>query len=68
MSTTNQTDRPATLTPAALAQRWGCSTASLANRRSLGMGPAYVKPVGRVVYLLSDIEAYELASRVEGAA
>lgn len=49
------------LTPADLAQRWGMSIGTLANDRSAGRGPAYVKLGGRVVYRLVDIEAYEAA-------
>lgn len=55
---------PNPLTPAALAARWGCSTGNLANLRSAGRGPAYTLPVGRVIYLLVDVEAYEAAARV----
>lgn len=66
MNTPN-TGRPETLTPAALAERWGCAVSHLANMRSLGKGPAFLKPVGRVVYLLSDVEEYEAKTRVSAA-
>lgn len=59
------TARPTTLTPTALAERWGCSEGHLANLRSAGQGPAYSKPVGRVIYHIEDIEAYESRGRVE---
>lgn len=59
--------RPATLSPEALAERWNCSTNHLANRRSQGQGPAFLKPAGRVVYLLSDVEEYEAKTRVSAA-
>ncbi|MDF2747210.1 MAG: hypothetical protein K0S98_1495 [Propionibacteriaceae bacterium] len=37
---------------------------TLANQRSHGRGPAYLKLAGRVRYRLSDIEAYERAGFV----
>ncbi|MEW1955146.1 DNA-binding protein [Terrabacter sp. NPDC080008] len=51
------------LTPKMLADRWGMSAQTLANHRSLGTGPAYLKLGQHVAYRLSDIEAYE-AERV----
>lgn len=48
-----------TLTPADLASRWGCHVGTLANMRSAGRGPAYLRPAGRVVYRLEDVEAFE---------
>lgn len=54
-----------TLTATALAERWGCSTGHLANLRSCGRGPRYLKPAGRVVYRIEDVESYEAASAVE---
>jgi hypothetical protein len=48
-----------TLTPKDLAQRWGYSPASLANWRSAGAGPPYVKIGKKVIYLMKDIEQYE---------
>ena len=49
------------LTDAQLAVRWQLSRGTLANRRSQGRGPAYLKLAGRVRYRRSDIEAYEQA-------
>ena len=42
-----------------LANRWGVSEATLERWRTEGIGPKYLKLVGRVVYRLVDIEAYE---------
>lgn len=53
------------LTPRGLAERWGCAVASLANDRSRGTGPAFLKIGGKVVYTVADVEAYEAARRVE---
>jgi hypothetical protein len=47
------------LTDAQLAIRWQLSRGTLANQRSQGRGPAYLKLAGRVRYRRSDIEAYE---------
>lgn len=55
---------PELLTDAQLAERWQLSRGTLANQRSQGRGPAYVKIVGRVRYRRSDIEAYEQAGLV----
>jgi Helix-turn-helix domain len=52
------------LTDAQLAVRWQLSRGTLANQRSQGRGPAYLKLAGRVRYRLSDIEAYEEAGIV----
>jgi Helix-turn-helix domain len=49
------------LTDAQLAVRWQLSRGTLANQRSQGRGPAYLKLAGRVRYRRSDIEAYEQA-------
>ena len=56
---------PALLTDAQLAERWQLSRGTLANQRSQGRGPAYLKIAGRVRYRRSDIEAFERAGRVE---
>ncbi|MFH1157626.1 MAG: helix-turn-helix domain-containing protein [Pseudomonadota bacterium] len=42
-----------------LSRRWGMSPRTLERWRWLGEGPAFVKLGGKVVYRLSDIEAYE---------
>ena len=52
------------LTDAQLAARWQLSRGTLANQRSQGRGPAYLKLSGRVRYRRSDIEAYEQAGFV----
>jgi predicted DNA-binding transcriptional regulator AlpA len=52
------------LTDAQLAMRWQLSRGTLANQRSQGRGPAYLKLAGRVRYRRSDIEAYEQAGFV----
>jgi len=42
-----------------LSRRWGISPRTLERWRWLGEGLPFVKLGGRVVYRLSDIEAYE---------
>lgn len=42
-----------------LARRWGLSHRTLERWRHDEIGPAYLKIGGRIVYRLSDIEAYE---------
>jgi hypothetical protein len=58
---------PDLLTDAQLAVRWQLSRGTLANQRSQGRGPAYLKLAGRVRYRRSDIEAYEQAGFVSRA-
>jgi hypothetical protein len=50
------------LTEIMLADRWVCSIARLQRCRTVGEGPQYLKIVGKVLYRLKDIEAYEEAS------
>jgi len=45
-----------------LAERWRISSRTLEQWRWQGRGPRYLKIGGRVVYRLSDIEAFESAS------
>lgn len=45
-----------------LAARWGVSEATLERWRSDGVGPRYLKLVGKVLYRHVDIEAFEEAS------
>ena len=45
-----------------LANRWLLSPRTLEQWRWQGKGPRYLKIGGRVVYRLSDIEAFEAAS------
>jgi len=49
------------LTEKMLADRWVCSVARLQRWRTVGEGPQYLKIVGKVLYRLKDIEAYEEA-------
>ncbi|MDH4401290.1 MAG: hypothetical protein QE486_06285 [Burkholderiaceae bacterium] len=49
------------LTEIMLADRWVCSVARLQRWRTVGEGPQYLKIVGKVLYRLKDIEAYEEA-------
>ena len=52
------------LTEKMIADRWVCSVARLQRWRTVGEGPPYLKIVGKVLYRLKDIEAYEEASLV----
>ena len=49
------------LTEKMLADRWVCSVARLQRWRTVEEGPQYLKIVGKVLYRLKDIEAYEEA-------
>lgn len=49
------------LTEKMLADRWKCSVARLQRWRSVGEGPLYLKVIGKVLYRVKDIEAYEEA-------
>jgi hypothetical protein len=49
------------LTEIMLADRWVCSVARLQRWRTVGEGPQYLKIVGKVLYRLKDIQAYEEA-------
>ena len=42
-----------------LSERWTIAETTLERWRSMGIGPVYVKLPGRVVYLITDVEAYE---------
>lgn len=42
-----------------LARRWSLSPRTLERWRWIGQGPQFLKVGGRVIYRLSDIEAYE---------
>ena len=53
--------------PAALAARWGSTYGHLANLRSAGTGPRYIKIGSRVMYRHGDVLAYEEAAIVETA-
>ena len=56
---------PKLVRPQTLADRWSSSTGQLANMRSAGTGPAYVKIGTRVMYRLADVIAYEDAATVD---
>ena len=45
-----------------LAERWRMSEATLERWRSDRIGPVFLKILGRVLYRLIDIEAFEVAS------
>ena len=49
------------LDPPALVERWNgqVKETTLSTWRSRGLGPAYVKVGGRVLYRLADVEAFE---------
>jgi predicted site-specific integrase-resolvase len=51
-----------------LARRWSLSPRTLERWRYQGLGPRYLKIVGRVVYRLEDIEAFETERAREGKA
>ncbi|HNI19808.1 helix-turn-helix transcriptional regulator [Accumulibacter sp.] len=50
------------LTQAQLAVRWQVAESTLERWRSEGIGPIYLKMMGRVRYRLSDILAFEAES------
>jgi hypothetical protein len=56
------------VSPYELCKRWGrtITPKTLANWRSLGVGPAYVKLNGRIVYGMADVLDYERAKRRPG--
>ena len=56
------------LTSKDLAVRWSVSIGHLANCRSNGAGPDYLRLGGRVAYRLADVLAYEEQSLVRLAA
>jgi hypothetical protein len=50
----------------ALAVRWGVSVRTLERWRFLNQGPAFLKLIGRVVYRLEDVEAFETTQMRHG--
>jgi len=57
------------LTPTALAERWSITTKTLANNRTRGTGPTFVKINGASVrYPLDAIEAYENTNTIRAVA
>jgi hypothetical protein len=53
------------LTEKMLADHWVCSVARLQRWRTVGEGQQYLKIVGKVLYRLKDIEAYEEACLIQ---
>ena len=51
-----------------LSKRWGISFRTLERWRWEGIGPAYLKIGGRVVYRLEDIEEFEASNKHESIA
>lgn len=47
------------LTPRQLATRWHVSEKTLERWRHTGMGPGFVKIVGRILYPMAGVEAIE---------
>jgi hypothetical protein len=58
--------RKTVLNPKELSERWGggIGVRTLANWRSVGKGPRYLKLGGRIVYELTAIEEWEKAKSV----
>lgn len=55
------------MTTAELADRWVCSRGWIANQRSMGLGPDYVKINSKVLYPIAAVERYEQANLVSAA-
>jgi predicted site-specific integrase-resolvase len=49
-----------------LAELWGMKRNTLQKWRSAGLGPKYIKRVGRVVYRKSDIVDFENGQTFQG--
>ena len=62
--TTGITTDSALFTDQMLAARWHCSTSRLQYWRSTDQGLPYLKMLGRVLYRIEDIQAYEQQSMV----
>ena len=66
MEKLNTTDQPQTLTTEQAASIIGIDKRTLDNWRSLGRGPAYIKPSKRLIrYLHDDVVAYRDSKRIE---
>jgi hypothetical protein len=61
---TGTTTDSAMLTDQMLAARWHCSTSRLQYWRSTYQGLPYLKMLGRVLYRIEDIQAYEQQSMI----
>lgn len=59
-------NQPQYLTPDELSTRWNgaISKRTMANWRSIGCGPRYVKLGGRVLYPVVEVERWEAARTV----
>jgi hypothetical protein len=49
-----------------LSRRWSISPRTLERWRWTGEGPRYIKLVGRIIYKLEDVEAFEDARLYSG--
>jgi hypothetical protein len=57
------------LTPPELAARWRRASATLAQWRCQGLGPAFIRAgYRRVLYPIDAVEAFEAAHRIEPVA
>lgn len=54
------------LRPVDLSRRWGVSERTLEAWRWQKKGPTYLKIMGRIVYPLNDVRAFEKAGRQIG--
>ncbi len=54
------------LTTRELAKRWQRGMSTLEYWRIKGIGPAYIKIGGRVLYRIKDIEAFEDDHKLDG--
>ena len=48
-----------TLTTKQLALRWHVTEGHLANQRSKKKGIPYIQPMGKILYRIEDVEAFE---------
>lgn len=64
LPTTDVTTDSVLFTDQMLAARWHCSTSRLQYWRSTDQGLPYMKMLGRVLYRIEDIHAYEQQSMV----
>ncbi len=62
--TTGATTDSVLFTDQMLAARWHCSTSRLQYWRSTDQGLPYLKMLGRVLYRIEDIQAYEQQSMI----
>lgn len=65
---TSESSESLALSPEKLADQLGVATRTLANWRSRGVGPSFVKIANRVVYLPDDVKSWlDSCERVECA-